>query len=229
MSPTPLPRPVGELRSPEALARAVTVLLSLEAALALLASGTGFYARQLMEDLIADPGSVAEDSLDRVDSLQMTLASGRDLLGLVLLVVFLIWFHRVRLNGQAFRPDGFSQSAGWAIGGWFIPIANFVLPYRVARETWDASAQNAPDGSFRAVPGAVVTAWWVAYTFSWVLRIYERLQNQVETAEDFSDAFTLGAVADLTTAAAAVLAVLFVRKLTALQGVRAVQGPNAAA
>lgn len=219
---------MGELRSPQGLATALTVLLSLEAGLALLASGAGFYARQLMQDLIADPGSVAEDSLDRVDSFQMVLASGRDLLGPALLVVFLMWFHRVRLNGQVFRPDGFSQGTGWAIGGWFVPIANFMLPYRVALETWEASTQNAPDGSFRRISAAPVTAWWVLYAFSWVLRFYVKLQNQSETAEEFSEYFALGAAADLTTAAAAVPAVLFVRKLTALQQVKAFQGPNAA-
>lgn len=62
-----------------------------------------------------------------------------------------------------------------------------------------------------------------------MLRFYVKLQNQSETAEEFSEYFALGAAADLTTAAAAVLAVLFVRKLTALQQVKAVQGPNAAA
>lgn len=229
LSATPLPKPAGGLRSPQGLARALTVLLSLEAGVGLLSAGSGIYARQLMEDLIADPGSVAEDRLDWVDNFQMVLASGWNLLGLALAVVFLIWFHRVRLNGQAFRPDGFSQSVGWAIGGWFVPIANFVLPYRVALETWEASVQNAPDGSFRRISASPVTAWWVLYSFSWVLRIYVRLQNQPETAEEFSEYFALGAAADLSTAAAAVLAVLFVRKLTVLQEVRVVHGPNATA
>ncbi|MFD5145423.1 DUF4328 domain-containing protein [Streptomyces sp. NPDC058401] len=223
-----MPQPVDELRSPQSLATALTVMLSLEAGLALLSAGVGFYGRGLMQDLITDPGSVAEDSLDRVDNMQMMIASGRNLLGLALLVVFLVWFHRVRSNGQVFRPDGFSQGAGWAIGAWFIPIVNFALPYRVALETWEASTQNAPDGSFRRTSAAPLTVWWVVYAFSWVLRLYDRFQNPAETAEEFSGQFTLGAVADLTTAVAAVLAVLFVRKLTALQAVKAVQGPNAA-
>ncbi|MFZ3497008.1 DUF4328 domain-containing protein [Streptomyces sp. 5.8] len=229
LSATPLPQPVGELRSPQSLATALTVLLSLAAALALFSGTVDYHARQLMTEVIADPASLERGDLDLVDSLQGLIISGQKLLGLALLVVFLIWFHRVRLNGQVFRPDGFSQSAGWAIGGWFVPIANFVVPYRVARETWEASAQNAPDGSFRPASGAPVTAWWVVFAFSWVLKFFVAFRHPAGTDEELLDAFALRAVSDLTTAAAAVMAILFVRKLTALQGVRAVQGSNAAA
>ncbi|MCY0935785.1 hypothetical protein [Streptomyces sp. H34-S4] len=61
----------------------------------------------------------------------------------------------------------------------------------------------------------------------WVLRLFVAFRHPAETAEEFRDAFSLAAVADLTIAAAAVLAVLFVRRLTALQQVKAFQGPNA--
>ncbi|MGW6708353.1 DUF4328 domain-containing protein [Streptomyces sp. NPDC054956] len=229
LSATPLPQPVGELRSPQSLGTGLTVALSFAAGLALFSAGVDFYARGLMADLVADPASVEQDSLELVDSLQSVVASGAKLLGLGLIVVSIMWFHLVRRNGQVFRPDGFSQSAGWAIGGWFVPIANFVLPYRVALETWEASAQNRSDGSYRRISSAPVTAWWVVFVISRVLGLFVAYRHSAETAEEFLDAFALSTVADLTSFAAAVLAVLFVRKLTALQEIKATQGPNAAA
>nr|WP_275432071.1 MULTISPECIES: DUF4328 domain-containing protein [unclassified Streptomyces] len=170
------------------------------------------------------------DGLDLVDSL--TTLTGFALRGvhLATLVVFLMWFHRVRCNGQVFRPDGFSQSAGWAIGGWFVPLANFFLPYRTARETWDASTQYASDGSYRETSGTAVVAWWLTFVASVILGWnFARRYAAAGTPEEFRDVFSFGTVADLTTVVAAGLAVLFVRKLTAMQHVKATQGPNAAA
>ncbi|MFD6887289.1 DUF4328 domain-containing protein [Streptomyces sp. NPDC059957] len=229
LSATPLPQPVGELRSPQGPATALTLLLSLAAVLGLFSVTVDYRARQLMTQVIADPAGLEQADLDLVDSLQSLIIVGQKYLNLALVVVFLMWFHRVRLNGQVFRPDGFSQSAGWAIGGWFVPIANFVLPYRVARETWEASAQNAPDGSFRPNSGALVTAWWVVFAGSWVFRLFVGFRHPAGTDAELLDAFALRAISDLAIAAAAVLAIVFVCRLTALQKVKAIQGPNAAA
>ncbi|WP_407839582.1 DUF4328 domain-containing protein [Streptomyces sp. DSM 116496] len=227
-SATPLQRPVGELRSPQVLATALTVLLSLVPVLGLFSVTVDHHARQLMTQVVADPATLERGDLDLVDALQSLLLVGQTFLGWVLVVVFILWFHRVRLNGQVFRPDGFSQSAGWAIGAWFVPFVNLVLPYRVARETWEASAQNAPDGSFRPRSGAPVTAWWAVFVLSWVLRLFVGLRHPAGTDAELRDAFALRAVSDLTTGAAAVLAIVFVRKLTELQRVKAFEGPNAA-
>src|SRR6188474_3275828 len=51
------------------------------------------------------------------------------------LIVFLVWLARAHraiaaAGGQA------SMSAGLAVWGWFIPIANFVLPWLGLRSAW---------------------------------------------------------------------------------------------
>ncbi|MDI6103354.1 DUF4328 domain-containing protein [Actinoplanes sp. NEAU-A12] len=70
-------------------------------------------------------------------------------------VAFLVWLVRAarnadRLNGRPRRAHG------WAIGGWLIPVANLVIPYRVVQGVNAASA---------AGPGpepAPVGRWWAA-------------------------------------------------------------------
>ncbi|MFB6614331.1 DUF4328 domain-containing protein [Streptomyces sp. NPDC056367] len=228
--PYPGPPPLGDvLRSPQGLATALTVLLSTAAVVFLFSAGTNLFARSLMTDLIADPDRVAEGALDLSDLLTGLASVLTILILLGTAAVFLTWFHRVRVNGEIFRPDAFTQTRGWAIGGWFIPFGNLFLPFRTARQIWAASTQLGPDGSYRHVSTAPVTAWWVV----WVLgqsgnRIGNRLYNRAETPEALQSATSVCFVSDLILVAAAVLAILFVRKLTALQNVKAAQGPYAA-
>lgn len=247
-APGPSPAPVRPpqagpvLQSPQALATAATVLLAAGAVTNLFTAGISLYSWNLAKGFTGPPGPpddpstpaavgnlAISESLGFAGSLDTGADFIRSLLYLGTAVVFLVWFHRVRCNGQVFRPDGFSQSAGWAIGGWFVPFANLFFPYRTARETWDASTQFAPDGSFRQVSGAPVIAWWVALVAGRVLDwVAWRKWWAAGTTEAVRAADVYNAVADLTTALAAVLAVVFVRRLTAMQHTKAVQGPNAA-
>ncbi|MET9464564.1 DUF4328 domain-containing protein [Streptomyces sp. NPDC006544] len=223
------PQFIDVLRSPQGLATALTALLCVCAALALAASGIGLYAWKLRGDLVADPRDSVRESLEVADSSLVPIGAWQLLTGLATAVVFLVWFYRVRCNGQVFRPDGFSQSTGWAVGGWFVPLANLFFPYRTAREIWDASTQHAPDGSYRPTSGALVIAWWLTFVGGRTLDfLSSRKSLAAETAEAVRDADLFAAMADLTTFGAAVLAVLFVRKLTAMQRVKAARGPIAA-
>ncbi len=223
----PTPPPAGAtLRSPEGFATALTALLSVGAVAELLSSGVSLFTWKLMKDFLADPASVDDASLDLSDTLTTATGVAQLILYLATIVVFLVWFRRVRRNGQVFRPDGFSQSPGWAIGGWFVPIANFFFPYRTARETWAASSPYAPDGSPSHVPTAPVTAWWLVFLASQFLdRVSTKMYTASDTPEELRDVSAFGAVVNLTCVVSAVLAVRFVRKLTALQRAKAEQRP----
>lgn len=223
------PPPVGVLRSPQGLATALTVLLSVAAAVNLFSAGANVFAWSLMKGLIADPDRIGDESLGLSDVLT-ALAGGLQLLTVLgTATVFIIWFHRVRVNGEIFRPNAFTQARGWAIGAWFIPIGNLFLPYRIARQIWTASAQLGPDGSSRPVSSTPLTAWWVVWVIAACTeRAFSRMYKYAETPEALRDASAVGIVSDLLLVAAAVLAVLFVRKLTAMQNAKAAQGPYAA-
>ncbi|MFD6875872.1 MULTISPECIES: DUF4328 domain-containing protein [unclassified Streptomyces] len=227
-APAPLPPAAGVLQSPQGLATALTALLSVGAAVDVFSAGVNMYTWTLMKDLIGDPLSVDDDSLDLADTLTGLAGLAQFTLRLATVVVFLVWFHRVRCNGQVFRPDGFTQSTGWAIGGWFVPFANLYFPYRTARETWEASTRSAPDGTYRNTSNAPVTAWWIVFLASLLIdRVFAAQYLKAETPEELRAVSAVGAVSDLTTVVAAVLALLFVRKLTAMQHAKATRGPVA--
>lgn len=73
------------------------------------------------------------------------------------------WLMRAARNIRALGGAGFSWSPGWAIGGWFIPYANWVIPLLVIREVYKGSRpENTHPASWQAqrVPGWV--GWWWA-------------------------------------------------------------------
>ena len=68
-----------------------------------------------------------------------------------------MWMHRVFRNMPALGEHGMRWSPAWAAGGWFIPIANFVIPYRVLSELWSGFGDGQP------VPQRWIGAWLGAY------------------------------------------------------------------
>lgn len=232
--PQPLPgfapQPPGAyLRSPRGLATATTVLLALSAAAALFLAGTGLYSGAVLRDG-AYPDAGAAESFTLPDML-MALASFIPLpLLIATAALFIIWFHRVHRNAAVLNPGAITESGGWAVGSWFIPIGNLFLPYRTAKEIWAASLQLGPDGSYRPVSTAPITSWWLLWVASLIAdRVYSVLYERSGTAAELSSAADAAAVQGLLSLAAALLAIRFVHKLTALQTVKAAQGPYAAA
>src|SRR5262249_34683580 len=67
-------------------------------------------------------------------------------------VLFCMWIHRAASNALASgRNYGFDFTPGWAVGYFFVPIANLWRPYQIVRAIWDSA--NAGNSS-------VVGLWW---------------------------------------------------------------------
>ncbi|MFE6663200.1 DUF4328 domain-containing protein [Streptomyces sp. NPDC057697] len=218
--------PQQYLRSPEGLAKAVVVLLTLVAVADLLAVAADLNVRRVIAAGIAsDFETYDEAEATLADNMSGTAGVLQTLLSLATAVVFIIWFRRVRLNAEVFDRSMQSMRPGWAVGAWFVPIANLVLPRRIAGGVWTASAQTGTDGSRRSVPTTVMNLWWGAWVCSLLLsQISYRLYLKAEQPQEIVDTTGLLVAADAFDIVAAVLAILFVRKLTRMQGERAALG-----
>ncbi|MGW4030066.1 DUF4328 domain-containing protein [Streptomyces sp. NPDC004838] len=101
-----------------------------------------------------DPGP--ERELGTILALTRTMAS------LLVVVLFLVWFHMVRRNAQVFAPELQRWSVGWALGGWFLPVGNLFIPRMVAGDLWTASAGDPVPGQGRR-RRTVLDLWGVAW------------------------------------------------------------------
>lgn len=216
----------GKLKSPVGPARAAVVLFFAVVAADVLEMA----ADARMYFLAAGrPGGEFMDGsgVTRAADLQALTAALSVFLTLPLIVVFLVWFRRVRVNAEVFAPDAHRLSPGWAVGAWFVPLFSFWRPRRVALDTWTASAPLGPDGRRQDVPHGTVNAWWTAWVCAQLLSATGGDDAVGRTAGAVTASSGLEfctAVADLV---AALLAVVFVRRLTALQAGRVAQGPAA--
>ncbi len=83
------------------------------------------------------------------------------LCSLVLAVLTLMWWYQAYSAVARTGVIGRSWSPGWAIGGWFIPLGNLVIPKLVLDEI-DRISSAAEEGvaEWRARPTSRTTGWW---------------------------------------------------------------------
>ncbi|ROQ66601.1 uncharacterized protein DUF4328 [Streptomyces sp. 840.1] len=218
------------LRSPEGLAKAVVVLLLVVIGADLLAVAADLNLRSLIDDgLDFGPygGFLAIDQAeaDRADLFYAGAGVLQLLTTIATAVGFIMWFWRVRANAEIFDSSAQPMRPGWAIGGWFVPVAGLWLPRRIAGGIWTASAQTNTDGTWRQVSHAPINQWWGAWVATLLFgRIASQRYDQAEQPQEIMDAASMMMVSDLLDIAAAILAIRFVRELTRMQGERAALG-----
>jgi Domain of unknown function (DUF4328) len=138
-------------------------------------------------------------------------------------VLFLAWLHRVVANNSALGARVLRFTPGAAVGWWFVPFANWVMPFRVVGEAWRAADPHLPwstpdQRAARALPG-LVTSWWLALVLGSVLASVANLTGNGSGADlDALHAATLMFMAaSLLLAAAAVLGAATVTRLSRRQ------------
>jgi hypothetical protein len=77
-------------------------------------------------------------------------------------VLFLMWLYRAYDAVRVFNPwNRLNYSRGLALGSFFIPFMNLIVPYRVVKEIWQKS--GTPDEALLSEPNPPgwFPAWWL--------------------------------------------------------------------
>ncbi|MFF1462647.1 DUF4328 domain-containing protein [Streptomyces sp. NPDC058330] len=219
--PAPTAEGLHLLRSPEGLSKAVVALFGAVIATDALAMAAEVHLWRTYAG--ADGFTfVALERLRRAESLS-TLAVGlQSLAYLATAVLFLLWFRRVRGNAEVFDAGMQPMRRGWAIGAWFVPVGNLWLPRRIAGGIWSASTVPGTGQGGRSGSQALLNLWWGAWICTLLFARYaERRYDRAVVFDDVMGGLRLLIVSDALDVLAAVLALLFVRRLTAMQRERA--------
>ncbi|MGC5566914.1 protein kinase domain-containing protein [Streptomyces sp. FR-108] len=215
------PRPPA--RSARALGTALSLLLGLYI-VPLLVRGTVLaYTYVVLDGQVgdADPSVIQDYDLlqfatDGVEFLEL-------LMGLGLVILWPLWFQRMRNNADAFAPVRLRFAPGMAAGAWFIPVVNLFMPKQMTNDIWTATA-----GRARGAARWLMHTWWwcwVAYLLAGVNESFSTWYSNDTVSgaqEDIITAETSVAVGIVST----VLAVLFVRRLTSMQQTRIEEARN---
>jgi uncharacterized protein DUF4328 len=163
------------------------------------------------DELQENPGGLV------VALLQLGVGSLQALIYIATAVCFLMWLYRAYRNLPSFGTpsQNISYSAGWAVGSFFIPFVNLVVPYRAIKELWrNSSPTNAFLGS--TSPPSWFPLWWLFWLLSnFASNIYFRMAFR----EDISREVTAigGVITDALTIIAAIFAIVVVEEITGRQ------------
>lgn len=104
--------------------------------------------------------TVTESEGDFYDAASQYLVYAYFAVLLLCTIVFLVWVNRSNKNLDSFGYPK-ENSSKFAVGSYFIPLANIVLFYKVMSEIWH--------GSFLNRTPHLLRLWWAAMISSWLL------------------------------------------------------------
>ena len=104
----------------------------------------------------------AEASANAARLVSISLAAM--VLWIVNVISFGIWIVRAHKNLRAFGITDTTYTPGWALGWFFVPIANLFQPFQAMKELWQASHAGAEWSKSSSTK--IVNSWWCLWILS---------------------------------------------------------------
>lgn len=142
------------------------------------------------------------------------------LITVALIVMALMWIYRAHAN-LVQQGVAIDHSPGWAVGSYFIPFVNLVIPFRAMRELYNRSHGEIEEHAHSTVDD--VMAWWTAYILGIGLTLllfgkylFDLLTNVVFLTPPWME-FAMSSFASLLLAVSCFLLAKLVKAITAAQ------------
>lgn len=138
------------------------------------------------------------------------------LLMLFTIVFFSMWIYRAAANIVAAGTVGFDYTPGWAVGWYFVPLANLYNPYPAMRQIWNASHGGQGDQLER--PAGLLAIWWGTWLLANIASITSiRLTINPASPAEFETGLQIGIFASLVSLALYPAAYRLVERITKAQ------------
>ena len=159
------------------LTKAVRLLLILEIVLLGVAIVAGGYEYYVYENLPlgTDINAVFLPS----DAVTGIVGISQLVLFCLLGITFLRWIYRANKNLRELSGRTMYFTPGWAVGWYFVPIANLFKPFQAMKEIWEVSHKNQDDAT------ALLGVWWALWLISNFLgeQAFKSVMGAESTAE----------------------------------------------
>src|SRR5689334_7545358 len=202
-------------RDPTALNRWLTIFLWLSVAFSVISAVSSGFEVKLLNDIQAGV-PLAPGAAEANDLRQQIIGGVHFVVIVVTIVVFCMWTYRANYNARQLGAGGMEFTPGWAVGWYFIPIANLWKPYQAMKEIWKASANpgNWPDQP----RGGILPAWWTLFLLSnFLSNISFRFMLSAKTLPELIGASSLSVANDLLDLVATLTAIAVVGQIFRMQ------------
>lgn len=211
--PARVPSP---FRSAAARARWLVWLLVANVIVMVVSVGISLWGKSAIGAYEAGEGTVAD--LEQFDSVFALSGIVGLLVWVPTVIAWLAWSSRTVDNEDALGIGPSKFTPRWAMGWWFVPFANLVMPYRVHRDIYERYHGVAAGARF-------VLLWWIVYLAdTFVGNIVGRVWLAAETFDELQAGLTLYVFSDLLTAVSGILAIMLVRRIQARADLLAASG-----
>lgn len=208
--------PMGQFLSARSRAQVCTFFLVLHGVIVLVSIVSTLFEIDLLLRFQSGE-TVSEPEAQSNDDRQMVIGAFYFLSYLLVVITFLVWVYRASKNLAAL---GFAPwfSHRWAVGWWFVPIANLFMPYQVMKELWRCSNPKVLDEGQRP---RWLPIWWAGWLISLLTsNVTASLYLGSESADDLITAGWVSIVSDVFTMVALVLVLVLIQQITSNQYIR---------
>jgi hypothetical protein len=196
------------------LAGVVRAAFALNALVYAVDAAGSWWAATRLGSWLDDPATVNLADAQRIDTLNQTTAAAELGLAAVTGILFICWLWQAH-NRPLASPTVLRMDRGWSIGGWIIPLANWVIPYRVVQGLNNTTFRP------RRPDSGVIKAWWASWLVFTIAGLIVRSSTKdtadlrgralIRAIRDFD---TWAAITAVPGVVAAVLAAVMVTQLT---------------
>lgn len=130
-------------------------------------------------------------------------------------IAFLVWLYRAEVNVRALGADDMMVSPGWAVGWFFVPLVQLVMPFIAMRELWKASAT--PRDWQLGASSPLIPLWWACWIGSVISGNIAFALGRTEDYDAFLAADFTGMISAAFTIPSAILLAAIIGHIQAMQ------------
>lgn len=206
------------LIDPTPLARTLVLWLWIDLASNVAATAATFYHVRALADLPPSTRVSFWDGLPdlgRVDIVALLGLAPAILSLFVAGFLSLKWIYRVSRNAHVFA-SGLTVRPPWAVGWFFVPFANLLMPFRGVAQAWRATAE--PSRWKSAPLPSILRLWWGLWLFfSLIDNVSFRLELRATDLQSLAAADYLTILASAVRVPLDLVFIQLVQRLTAMQ------------
>jgi hypothetical protein len=130
-------------------------------------------------------------------------------------IAFLVWLYRAEVNARALGAEDMMVGPGWAVGWFFVPLVQLVMPFVAVRELWKASATPRDWQLEPASP--IIALWWACWIGSMISGNIAFALSRTDDYDMFPAADFMGMVSTALTIPSAILLAAIIGHIQAMQ------------
>ncbi|MBR9920386.1 MAG: DUF4328 domain-containing protein [Bacteroidetes bacterium] len=201
--------------------RVISVLFYLQLGISILALPVNYFRTQLVYAVL--DGEYYVPPLISVESLEV-IGVIFFLVNLLLFIVtgvyFLAWMHRMYANVHRLNIPYLKYGQSWAVLGWLLPFASFVIPLQILSESWDEMQDfiRRQGRTKTRFSKSSLLIWWMLFSAFFLMVIFVLVlaasNNSFTDIRDLGQFFLISGLVKLL---ATLSAVVFFRQFSDLE------------